>query len=191
MNICDYYEQEERTQALDIVKEELKPWWLNPSRWPWESLRLGVMLCHRDARIDRMFAAQLVHREIDKVEFLSWDQLLAIVEEPMVPGRPRLEADLDESASIYIFVSLRDGLILKVGSTKDSRDRIARKHLRHGEDMNTLRGYLRYRGWPRVIEDEEIVLLVLPMDRYTKEERLAGESGLEKLLDPEIRRARK
>jgi hypothetical protein len=180
----DECEQGDRGRALDIVMERTEPFRRETAYFSTEGLRVSAII-GRDSVIDRALAARLVATSSSTVLSSVWQRNVA--EEPMIKGRMRWGDDLDESPCVYIFVSLRHGLVLKVGTTNDSRDRIAKKHLRYGTDDSTLRGYLRaYREWPRVIEDDQIVLLVFPMKGYEKEERLAVERGLDELLDPVI-----
>jgi hypothetical protein len=118
--------------------------------------------------------------------FVTSEQLHAIVSEPMTPGRVRFETNLDEVAAIYVFVSVVQREVLKVGETDNLRDRIAKQHLRYGSAESELKGHcMRYIDrWPECIEKEEITMLAFPMPGCCKKHRCLIESGLQALLCP-------
>jgi hypothetical protein len=121
-------------------------------------------------------------------DFVTSDQLNEIVSEPMMPGRVRLETNLDEVAAVYVFVSVVQREVLKVGEAEDLRVRIANGHLRYGSAESELRGHcLRYtEHWPECIRVEEITMLAFPMRGCCKSHRCFIEAGLQALLHPRM-----
>lgn len=129
----------------------------------------------------------------DTAGFMTDEQLTEIASEEMVSDRERLETDIDESPGIYIFVSLVEQQVLKVGQTDDFRKRIAKSHLRYGDQRSEseLIFYCKSRwgggDWPQCLKDQEITALLFPMHRSDEQDRCFLEHGLKALLKPSMR----
>ena len=129
----------------------------------------------------------------DTASFMTCEQLTEIASQEMASGREHLETDIDEEPGIYIFVSLVDQQVLKVGETENFRKRFATGHLRYGDQrseyeliyycMSTWGG----EAWPQCLTDKEITALLFPM--YPSDElcRRCLEGGLKALLRPLMR----
>ena len=131
-----------------------------------------------------------LNRLPDTAGFMTDEQLTEIASEEMVRGRERLETDIDESPDIYIFVSLVDKQVLKVGQAENFRKRFAKSHLRYGDQRSKseLIFYCKSRwgeeAWPQCLKDEEFTALLFPMYRSDELDRRFLEDGLKALLSP-------
>jgi hypothetical protein len=129
-----------------------------------------------------------VNREQGLAKFLTDDQVFQIAAEEMEPVRARFETDIDEAPGIYVFVSLFEKQILKVGQAINLRERIAKGHLRYGNQQSdsNLIDYCKSRWdtWPQWLREQEVTLLMFPLYKSIPEERCFLEFGLQKLLRP-------
>src|ERR1700735_2593167 len=64
-----------------------------------------------------------LNREQRLARFLTDDQVFQIAAEEMERDRAKYEMNIDEAPGIYVFVSLFDKQILKVGQAKNLRER--------------------------------------------------------------------
>jgi hypothetical protein len=121
-------------------------------------------------------------------QFLHTDQLRSIA------GRnPQSEIDIDETPGVYVFCSLTELVVLKVGQSGDLRQRIACEHLRK-ECMNTdslLIDYARRHWsvpsdaeWHESLREHEVTALLFPMPRSEEPDRLIVEVSLTGTLHP-------
>ena len=136
-------------------------------------------------QLSSLFVMSCLHRK--RFAFLTDEQLHDIAIEEMKKGRVRWETNIDETAGIYVFISLVESECYKVGETQNFRERIAKGHLRYGnQDPNSnLIDYCKSRGdnWPDCLRERELVALMLPL-KSDSEDRQFIEFGLQKLLLP-------
>ena len=127
-----------------------------------------------------------LHCKHKTTSFLTDEQLSDIASEDMGRGRTKSENDIDETPGIYIFVSLVGKEVLKVGQAANMRERIAKGHLRYGNEqsLSDLIVYCRSRweAWPEPLLEQEITALLFPMRASSEKERCFIESGLQELL---------
>ena len=130
----------------------------------------------------------LIGRRPQRSYCLTDKQLHEIAAEDMTPGRAHYEHDVDESPGIYVFISLVERQIYKVGQSANLRSRITSGHLRYGDNLSesNLIDFCRFRNadWPQCIVDGEFTALVFPLHGSTDEERCFIEAGLQSLLNP-------
>jgi hypothetical protein len=127
-------------------------------------------------------------RAKQKYQFLSTDQLESIASKVVDS-----EKDIDEVPGVYIFCSIVDRTVLKVGQSNNMRRRIVREHLRK-DDMSTdslLIDYARRNWsvpdgaeWYEAMRDHEVTALIFPMRNSDERDRLLIESSLIGTLNP-------
>jgi len=129
----------------------------------------------------------LQRQKADKTwRFLSTDQLIA-----MASKVETAEIDIDQAPGVYIFCSLFSEAVLKVGQSKDLRNRIACEHLRKGS-MNTDSLLIDYAkrnwsvekeaDWHDSLNANEVTALIFPMYGSGEVDRLLIEHSLKEML---------
>ncbi|MCE9565795.1 MAG: hypothetical protein K8U57_27535 [Planctomycetes bacterium] len=106
--------------------------------------------------------------DVDQYRFFTCDDLRTIAGEKIIRGkRPKHEEEMDEAAGVYVFTSLTEKLVLKVGKAVNLRQRVGVEHLR---DRNTLSAatireyYSRREGtWPDHLFDDQVTLCTFRM----------------------------
>jgi len=120
--------------------------------------------------------------------FLTDEQLHDIASEEMKAGRVHWETNIDEIPGIYVFVSLVERLVYKVGESANLRERITNGHLRYGNQQSdsNLVDYCKSmnESWPQCIREKELTAVVFPVRGSCTEERQFLEFGLQKLVQP-------
>lgn len=103
------------------------------------------------------------------------------------------ESDIEQLPGVYIFCSIADGSVLKVGQSQEMRQRIACEHLRK-ETMNTnslLIDHAKRRWniandveWHQSLRDHEVTAMIFPMRKSEEWDRLVIEYSLIGTLHP-------
>lgn len=113
---------------------------------------------------------------------LNDGQLASIAE-----GVADAPSDIDEVPGVYIFVCLSDYSVLKVGQTKNLRQRVDKGHLRGcflGTTSRVIDRFVALDAWPGALRDLGIGVLLLPLLGSDEPDRLCIENGLIRLLNP-------
>ncbi len=120
--------------------------------------------------------------------FLTDDQLFDIASEAMKPGRANLENDIDSGPGIYIFITIANNRVLKVGQAGDMRERIGKGHLRYGNphSQSDLIVYFQSKGkaWPQSLHEQDITALLFPIHGSTVADRCIVEIALQETSAP-------
>ena len=106
----------------------------------------------------------------------------------MEPGRANSENDIDSAPGVYVFVSLTNNQVLKVGQTGDMRQRIGQGHLRYGnqQSQSDLIVYCQSKWgvWPQSLQVQEITALAFSIHRSTVADRNIVEIALQETSAP-------
>jgi hypothetical protein len=124
---------------------------------------------------------------IDQYRFFTCDELRTIAGEKIVRGnRPKYEEDIDEAAGVYVFASLAEDLVLKVGKAINLRQRIGVEHLRDRNQFlpATIREHYSRRAgnWPDHLFDDHVTLCVFRMPNAPEKLLLSAELYLQAKL---------
>jgi hypothetical protein len=121
-------------------------------------------------------------------QFLNTDQLVGIASK-LIDS----EIDIDSQPGVYLFCSIADDNVLKVGQSNDMRRRIACEHLQWGcMNTNSLLIDHAKRNWSVAndaewhgsLRDHEVTALIFPMRNGEKWDRLLIEQSLVGTLNP-------
>jgi len=138
---------------------------------------------------ERIATLFLQHRKaIVDWQFLTTDQMVAIARRSK-----DAESDIDQVPGIYMFLSLWDEKVLKVGESKDMRNRIAFNHLRKATQngYSLLKDYAlshwdvaNESKWHELLHTHEVTTLLFRMHGSNRESRLLIERSLQLSLNP-------
>ena len=136
--------------------------------------------------ISEKLARWFLQRHIgDKTwQFLSTDQLF-----DMASSISGSDIDIDAVSGVYVFVSLNQGVVLKVGQAGNLRERICLGHLRYAYQMteSKLIDFCKARWeWPIALREQEIAALMFPMLGSEEQDRRCIEFGLHSLCSPKM-----
>lgn len=169
-------ENQQYCEAMKLIKEKL---FEIPPQYT-------IEIDHRTKFIDiaKAMACVLVEsHQNNSGSFLSIDQLYNLAKK-----QNSAELDIDKNSGVYVFLSLRQEVFIKVGQSKDIRCRFVNGHFDSSQKDNrsNLVNYYEY-NWPNSIEDDEVVAVIFPMYGTEECDRLTVEKGLKNYLNPLIK----
>jgi hypothetical protein len=174
----EQYDEDMEAEAWEILVESIPQLNDEPLTAQVVFLDVGTPPIHK-----KLAVLFLRHRKAQNdYSFLKTDQLFG-----MTPAGYGSELDIDELPGIYIFLRLVNRDVLKVGQTGNLRTRIARGHMRYGNQPSESNVIVYCKGrwnWPHCVNDQEFTTLLFPMPTSCEEERCFIELGLSKLLLP-------